>query len=146
MGRGAGRGPFSIIEDAYGDAPPPPSFVEGPTIVEVLWRLYPLSEADWIGKNLKLNGGTLFRGSKIPRTGEGGGDAGVWQNPQSRFPGYGGFQIVGLAWRFSQTFRFTPNRQNKPETGSGTKCAELGVSKNPQGLIGSPIVIGVRRI
>ena len=37
---------FSLeaIEDAYGDVPPPPSFVEGPTIVEVLWWLSPLIE------------------------------------------------------------------------------------------------------
>ena len=41
-----------FIEDAYGDVPPPPPFVEGATIGEVLWRLSPLREADGIGENL----------------------------------------------------------------------------------------------
>ena len=45
---------YVVIEDAYGDAPPPPSFVEGPTSVEVLSRLSLLSKADGIGENLKV--------------------------------------------------------------------------------------------
>ena len=46
--------PSFLIEDAYGDVPPPPPFVEGSTSLEVRWRLCPLSEADGIGENLKV--------------------------------------------------------------------------------------------